>query len=148
MNINIFYSSTFFIALFIIFLIKKDLEKFKYDIYTQIDNKVWLKLYSIITIGILHFFWLINVLLLNIDDTSMVYGFPYYLIISYLLYLIGDLIKKDDQSNASKKLNKYLNYLMSLYFILIIVLIIIPNKPKENLIKCLKNIIDKNILCD
>jgi hypothetical protein len=57
-------------------------------------------------------------------------------------------MKKDDESNASKKLNKYLNYLVSFYLILIIILIIIPNKSKESLIKCIKNIIDKNILCD
>jgi hypothetical protein len=148
MNINIFYSSSFFISLFIIFLIKKDLEKFKYNIYSQIDNKVWIKVYSIITIGIIHLFWLLNVFLLNSSDISIIYGFPYYLIIPYILYVYGDLKSKDDESNASKKLNKYLNYLLSLYFILIIILMIIPNKPKEDLIKCIKNIIDKNILCN
>ena len=148
MNINIFYSSAFFISLFIIFLIKKDLEKFKYDIYSQIDNKVWIKVYSIITIGIIHLFWLINVFLLNIKDISIIYAFPYYLIIPYILYVYADLKNEDDESIASKKLNKYLNYLLSLYFILIIILMIIPNKPKENLIKCIKNIIDKNILCN
>jgi choline-glycine betaine transporter len=146
MNINIFYSSAFFISLFIIFLIKKDLEKFKYDIYSQIDNKVWIKVYSIITIGIIHLFWLINAFLLNISDISIIYAFPYYLIIPYILYVYGDLKNEDDESISSKKLNKYLNYLLSLYFILIIILMIIPNKPKENLIKCIKNIIDKNIL--
>jgi hypothetical protein len=148
MNINIFYSSTFFISLFIIFLIKKDLEKFKYDIYSQIDNKVWIKVYSIITIGIIHLFWVINALILNINDPFNNYGFTYYLIIPYSLYAYSDLMKKDDESNASKKLNKYLNYLVSFYLILIIILIIIPNKSKESLIKCIKNIIDKNILCD
>jgi hypothetical protein len=148
MNINIFYSSSFFISLFIIFLIKKDLEKFKYNIYSQIDNKVWIKVYSIITIGIIHLFWLINVFLLNISDISIIYGFPYYLIIPFILYVYGDLKNEDDESIASKKINKYLNYLLSLYFILIIILMIIPNKPKEDLIKCIKNIIDKNILCN
>lgn len=148
MNINIFYSSSFFISLFIIFLIKKDLEKFKYNIYSQIDNKVWIKVYSIITIGIIHLFWLLNVFLLNSSDISIIYGFPYYLIIPYILYVYGDLKSKDDESNSSKKLNKYLNYLLSLYFILIIILMIIPNKPKEDLIKCIKSIIDKNILCN
>ena len=148
MNINIFYSSAFFISLFIIFLIKKDLEKFKYDIYSQIDNKVWIKVYSIITIGIIHLFWLLNAFLLNISDISIIYAFPYYLIIPYILYLYGDLKNEDDESISSKKLNKYLNYLLSLYFILIIILMIVPNKPKENLIKCIKNIIDKNILCN
>lgn len=148
MNINIFYSSSFFISLFIIFLIKKDLEKFKYDIYSQIDNKVWIKVYSIITIGIIHLYWLLNVFLLNSNDISIIYGFPYYLIIPYILYVYADLKNEDDESNASKKLNKYLNYLLSFYFILIIVLMIIPNKHKEDLIKCIKNIIDKNILCN
>lgn len=148
MNINIFYGSTFFISLFIIFLIKKDLEKFKYDLYSQIDNKVWIKVYSILTIGIIHLFWLINVFILNINDIYIVYGYPYYLIIPYILYVYGDLIKEDDESISSKKLNKYLNYLLSLYLILIIILIIIPNKIKINVIKCIKNIIDKNILCN
>ena len=146
MNINIFYSSAFFISLFIIFLIKKDLEKFKYDIYSQIDNKVWIKVYSIITIGIIHLFWLLNVFLLNISDISIIYAFPYYLIIPYILYVYGDLKNEDDESISSKKINKYLNYLLSLYFILIIILMIVPNKHKEDLIKCIKNIIDKNIL--
>lgn len=146
MNINIFYSSSFFISLFIIFLIKKDLEKFKYDIYSQIDNKVWIKVYSIITIGIIHLFWLLNAFLLNIRDISIIYGFPYYLIIPYILYVYGDLKNENDESISSKKLNKYLNYLLSLYFILIIILMIIPNNHKEDLIKYIKNIIDKNIL--
>jgi choline-glycine betaine transporter len=148
MNINIFYSSAFFISLFIIFLIKKDLEKFKYDIYSQIDNKVWIKVYSIITIGIIHLFWLLNAFLLNISDISIIYAFPYYLIIPYILYVYGDLKNEDDESISSKKINKYLNYLLSLYFILIIILMIVPNKHKEDLIKCIKNIIDKNILCN
>ena len=129
-------------------MIKKDLEKFKYDIYSQIDNKVWIKVYSIITIGIIHLFWLINVFLLNISDISIIYAFPYYLIIPYILYVYGDLKNEDDESIASKKLNKYLNYLLSFYFILIIILIIIPNQVKINVVKCIKNIIDKNILCN
>ena len=148
MNINIFYSSSFFISLFIIFLIKKDLEKFKYDIYSQIDNKVWIKVYSIITIGIIHLFWLLNAFLLNSSDISIIYGFPYYLIIPYILYVYGDLKNEDDESISSKKINKYLNYLLSFYFILIIILIIIPNKHKEDLIKCIKSIIDKIFLCN
>jgi hypothetical protein len=60
----------------------------------------------------------------------------------------ADLKNENDESISSKKLNKYLNYLISFYFILIIILMIIPNKNKEDLIKCIKNIIDKNILCN
>lgn len=146
MNNNIFYISAFFISLFIILLLKKDLEKFKYDLYANINKSIWIKVYCILTIMLIHFFWLMSIFFLNFNDDSYFYGFPYYLLIVYIIYVYSDLRNTEDESNLSKKLNKYLNYLASFYLIIIIAIILISNKTKENFISHFTNIVHKILL--
>lgn len=142
MNINVLYITTFIISFIILYLIKIDIEKFKKKLYNEIDKKIWYKIYTIIVIGLIHIIWLINIFLFNYNDNSFVYAFPYILLIPYLAYVMIDL-KMDFEYNSvvSDKLDKYLNYCISAYFSVIIVLIIIPNSVKKYVINNIKNTI-------
>jgi hypothetical protein len=145
MNINIIYLSSFFIAGFILLLLKKDLKHFKIILYNEINCKIWIKIYVIITIGIIHLLWLFLSLFLNYNDKTLIYAFPPILLIPYMIYIITDSKKdiKTYDTLVSKKINKYLNYLMMIYFVYIIILIIIPYDVKYNLIIFIKEYIKK-----
>lgn len=164
---NIIYISIFFISGFILSILKYDLQKCKIKLYNQITNTIWIKVYALMNIVLIHAFWFFNELFLKENTKSIcyIYGFTYYLFIPYLIYLVGDLrdkingkerydkndivineTKKELKiSIASEKINKYLNYLISIYFFLIILMVLIPNDVKENIIMCIKGIISKCI---
>ena len=143
--INIIYICSFFITYFILFIIMEDLKKIKSKLYNEINYKVLFKLYAFISISMIHLIWSFSILFLDYKDNTLIYGFTPFLFIPYMIYIITDLKDNSNDSIASYKINKYLNNLISLYFILIIMWIIIPNDIKENFISCFKNIIFKLI---
>jgi len=148
MNIIIYFCS-FIIAAFILYLIINDLKKFKLRIYNEIDYKIWIKIYSLISIALIHIIWLFNVLFNDIDN-SIIYGIPFYLLLPYLIFIITEIRTQNDcnMTLASEKINTYINYLVSIYFICIITIMIIPNDIKRSIINCIRSIIDKYIICD
>jgi len=137
----IIYLCSYFISGIILYLLMIDIKKFKNRLYYEITNEIWIKLYCLISILIIHLIWIFSILFLNYEDSSIIYGIPYFLILPYLLYLGIDFKKID--TVASEKINKYLNYIISLYLIIIIIIAVIPNKIKKDFIKCFKNIISK-----
>jgi hypothetical protein len=149
MNI-IIYISTFIIALFILYLIITDLKKFKLKLYNEINYNIWIKIYALISIGLIHALWLFNELFVESDNNNVIsYGIPYYLLFPYSIYVISEIKLRNDYnnnkniSNASEKINRYMNYLVLIYIFFIIIIILIPKEIKETFIKCIKNIIDK-----
>jgi len=149
MNIIIYFCS-FIIAAFILYLIINDLKKFKLRLYNEIDYKIWIKIYSLISIALIHAIWLFNVLFNDDIDNSIIYGIPFYLLLPYFIFIITEIRTQNDYNMtlASEKINKYINYLVSIYFICIIIIMIIPNDIKKSVINCMKSIIDKFIICD
>jgi len=137
----IIYICSYFISGIILYLLMIDIKKFKNRLYYEITNEIWIKLYCLISILIIHLIWIFSIVFLNYQDSSIIYGIPYFLIIPYLLYLTIDFKKID--TIASEKINKYLNYIISFYLIIIIMIAVIPNKIKKEFIKCFKNIMSK-----
>jgi hypothetical protein len=121
----------------------KDLKKFKDKLYNEITNKIWIKSYLIILIGLIHLSWLLLILFFNNKNNETIIGFPSVLLIPYIIYIAIDFKEDNKNTIASEKLNKYLNNLVSTYFIFIIIIIIIPNNIKEKLIKSIYNLIHK-----
>jgi len=125
-----------------------DLKKFKANkfnnLYEQINYKIWAKLYTLIVIFSIHFIWLFYTFLLNYKDNSIIYAFQPVLIVPYIVYCIIDLSKEPDNdvTPLSKKINQYINYIMSVYFILIIILIVLPNQTKQSLIELIKDVLN------
>ena len=141
---NIIYLLSFILSGFVLYLFQIDLKKFKNKLYDQINNEVWIKVYAFISIGSIHLIWLLSSILLDYNDKSKIYAFPYFLLIPYLLYIITDINNKDSsKSIASEKIDKIFNYLMSFYFISIIIFIIIPNNIKISFIECIRSIVHK-----
>lgn len=145
--VNIIYLSLFLFAYFITYLLKNDLKIIKNNIYNQINNKIWIKIYALISIALIHLTWLFLILFYGYQDKGIVYGFPLFLLVSYAIYLAVDL-RDNDKNNtlATENINKILNYLISIYFIFIIMIIMIPNKNKEAFIKCFINLVNKYLL--
>lgn len=146
---NIIYLLSFILSGFILYLFKIDLKKFKSKLYDEINNEIWIKVYSFICIGTIHLIWLLSTLLLNYNDTTIVYAFPYFLLIPYGLYIGIDLINKNsdnDKSIASEKIENIFNYLISFYFISIIIFIMVPNGIKISFIECIRSLIHKYII--
>lgn len=143
------YLFTFFIAGFIIYLCMNDLKKFKtnkfkLNLYDQINYKIWAKLYTLIVIFSIHFIWIINTFFFNYNDTTLIYAFQPVLLVPYIVYCIIDLSKEPEDvvTPMSIKINQYINYIVSFYFGLIIILILLPNHTKRSLIELLKDVIN------
>lgn len=142
MYCNIIYACNFIISYFLLYLIKIDLKKFKLELYVQISNKIWLKVYLMILIGLTHLTWLSLILLFNYNDNNIIYGFTPFLLIPYLLYLIVDLKTIDEDNKiVSYKLNNYLNRMMTIYFICFIIFILLSSQIKKCIDKLNKFII-------
>jgi hypothetical protein len=146
MNILIYFCS-FIIALFILYLIINDLKKLKLRLYNEINYKIWIKVYSFISISLIHSIWLFNILFKDDIDDSTIYGIPFYLLFPYFIFIVTEIrMQKDNNMTlTSEKINKYINYLFLIYFLCIIIIMIIHNNIKKSFIKCMKNIIDKYI---
>lgn len=137
----IIYIYSFFLSAIILYLFKVDIKKFKNRLYYEISNEIWIKLYCIISIFFIHLIWFFSVFFFNYEDTSLLYGIPYFLIVPYILYITADF--KKSETIASEKINKYLNYLTSIYLVFIIIIIAIPNCTKRKIIKYIKDLIVK-----
>ena len=147
--VNIIYLSLFLFAYFITYLLKNDLKVIKNNIYNLINTNIWIKIYALISIALIHLTWLFLILFYGYQDKGVIYGFPSFLLISYAIYLAIDLRDNDKNNNiVTENINKILNYLISIYFIFIIILIMIPNKNKEDFIKCLINLVNKYLVND
>ena len=147
--VNIIYLSLFLFAYFITYLLKNDLKLIKNNIYNLINTNIWIKIYALISIALIHLTWLFLILFYGYQDKGVIYGFPSFLLISYAIYLAIDLRDNDKNNNiVTENINKILNYLISIYFIFIIILIMIPNKNKEDFIKCLINLVNKYLVND
>lgn len=140
---DILYIYTFFISYFILYLIKNDLKKFKIKLYNELNYKIWVKIYLLILIFTIHLTWLFLIFLKH-NDTCIIFGLPYILFVPYALYILINF-KVDSETIASKKINKFLNYLITFYFLLIIILIIVPNEVKKKLLECFLSIVNKYI---
>lgn len=142
------YLFTFFIAGFIIYLCMNDLKKFKAtkfkNLYEQINYKIWAKLYTLIVIFSIHFIWLFYTFFLNYKDESIIYAFQPVLIVPYIVYCVIDLKKEseDEVTPLSKKINQFINYIMSIYFVLIIILITLPNQTKLSIVELIKDVLN------
>lgn len=144
--INCIYIYCFFFSLIIIYLLNKDLKHIKLKLYEEIDVNIWVKLYSIITIALIHLTWLFYTMFLNYDDNNYIYGFPLLLLMPYIIYIYAEFRTISDKTIATEKLNKYINYLMYIYIVLLIIFIIFPVKEKEKLVFQIRKIINKFIV--
>lgn len=118
-----------------------DIKKFKLRLYTQITYNIWLKVYLIILIGLTHLTWLFMTLLFNYNDNNIIYGVPPYLLIPYVIYLIVDLKATNENDKiVSYKLNNYLNRLMTIYFVIFIIFILLSKYVKKSMDKLNKYI--------
>ena len=155
MNNNILYISTFFIALIIIYLLKNDIIKinhilkknlnsdtlvinnFSIPLNDKIYYKIWIKLYAIITIVLIHAMWLFLTFIFNYEDNTIFYAIPLYLFIPYIIYLFSYISKNEIEniSNFSIDIDRLMNYGMILYFSLLIILLIINDESKKYIIE-------------
>lgn len=152
---NILYISTFFIALIIIYLLKNDILKVKHILKKKLNSdilvinnfsiplndkiyyKIWIKLYAIITIILIHAMWLFLTFAYNYEDNTIFYAIPLYLFIPYIIYLFAYISKNDIEniSNFSIDIDRLMNYGMILYFSLLIILLIINDESKKYFIE-------------
>jgi len=134
------YLFSLLISAIIIYLIKIDLKFFNIKIYNELTHIIWFKLYSIIAIGLIHLIWIFNILFNNnYHDHDIFYGAPYILIIPYIIYIFSQIyIDDENETIVSEKVNVYLNYLISMYFLIIIIIISLPNELKINIIDYIK----------
>jgi hypothetical protein len=143
--IDYMYIYCFFFSLIVIYLINKDLKNIKFKLYKEIDINFWIKLYSLITIALIHVIWLFFTLFLDYNDKTTIYGFPFILIIAYIIYIISEFKKNDNETYASQRLNKCINIITCLYIILLIIFILIPLKIKYNYVTMIRKLIHKFI---
>tara|TARA_B100001175_G_scaffold315629_1_gene327619 strand:+ start:58 stop:519 length:462 start_codon:yes stop_codon:yes gene_type:complete len=134
--IHYLYIGSIILSILIVLLFKNDLKKINYKLYQNINNKLYLKLYSLISIIFIHIIWLFNVFLTNNNTNNLIYGLPIYLILPYLviIYSYINIDEYQDETYLSKIIDKIFNYLYILYFIAVTIIIIIPNKNKKEFI--------------
>jgi hypothetical protein len=150
---NILYISSFFIAGIVLYLVMNDLKKCKNILYNKIYYKIWIKTYILLAIIFIHFTWLFSQIFLDEYDKNFIYGLPIYIYIPYLLLIVvqvNDYIElkdiknkeKIEESNSSKKINKFINYVFILYIICILIFIAIPDDIKKYVIKYIQKLLD------
>ena len=127
---SLYYLLNFVIAGFILFLLKKDLEKIKLKLYNEINQKIWIKLYAMISIVLIHLTWIYLVLFTSYKDETLIFAFPNYLLLSYTIYIYAQFFDKSVDTIASEKISKILNLMMTIYLIIISIIICIPNDIK------------------
>ena len=134
--INQLYISSFIFSGLITILLLNDLKNINNDLYDKIYYKIYFKLYILINIVFIHLIWLFNVFLTNNNINYFIYGLPVYLIIPYFLLPLTYINSKEkvELNKVSKFLDKLFFYLFLFYFIGVLVVIIIPNKNKKDLI--------------
>jgi hypothetical protein len=105
-------------------------------LYDLIYYKIWIKLYALIVIGLIHITWFGSTFLLKYKDETIIYGFPPILIIAYIIFIYGDIKEKDDDhiSSATKKIDHLINSTFLIYLIIIIFVIILPNQHKKSIV--------------
>jgi hypothetical protein len=127
---SLYYLLNFVIAGFILFLLKKDLEKIKLKLYNEINQKIWIKLYAMISIVLIHLTWIYLVLFTSYKDETLIFAFPNYLLLSYTIYIYAQFFDKSVDTIASEKISKILNLMITIYLIIISIIICIPNDIK------------------
>ena len=134
--IHYLYIGSIILSILIVLLFKNDLKNINYRLYQKVSNKLFIKLFSLISIFFIHIVWLFSVFYTNNNINNLIYGLPIYLIIPYLV-IVYSYINKDeyqDLTYRSKIIYKIFNYLYAIYFIGVFIVIIIPNKNKKEFI--------------
>ena len=140
LNINlciIIYIISFLIILSIV-------HDFKY-IHPQISDllniKIYAKLYSIITIIIIHSGWLFLTFMADYKGTSYFYGIPSCLFVSYIILFVSYIPYEEhiNLNEETKNINKMLNDIIFIYFMFILLITIIPNEYKRNIVSIIQN---------
>ena len=133
---DLFYLYAFLIAFIVILLLKNDLKEIDPRLSYLINDKLYLKLYALISIGVIHFIWLFLTFMANYKGDSLIYGLPYYLLISYILLACSYNPPSiyDELNDVSKYMNRFLNNFIILYFICIFVVVLLPNTFKKNIV--------------
>ena len=145
-NINYLYLISFILSGFILYIVMNDIDKINTNKYISLNNdiernyNIWVKMYCLISIIFIHLIWLFFILLLNYEDKYYIYGLPYYLLFPYIIYFINVSTesKETDKLDVSHYANMYLNYLALAYFIIILIVIAIPNNIKKDIINFIK----------
>jgi hypothetical protein len=133
---DLFYLYAFLIAFIVIVLLKNDIKEIDPTLSSLISGKLYLKIYALISIGVIHFIWLFLTFMANYKGDSFIYGIPCYLLISYILLACSyfPTSEYDQLNDVSKYINQLLNKFIILYFICILVVIILPNTFKKNIV--------------
>lgn len=143
--IHYLYLGSIILSILIVLLIINDIKKINYKLYVNLNDKIYLKLFSMISIIFIHVIWLFNVFLTNNNNSyNLIYGLPSYLILPYLI-IIYSYINKEEYKNltmVSKIVDKIFYYLFMLYFIGVIIVIIIPNNIKKDFIDLIIKILN------
>ena len=136
----ILYLLSYFVSLFILYILLNDLKEYNIKIYNSIDHSTKIKLYTLISIGFIHYIWVLVAYFTDYDN-DLIYGLPIYLLFPYLLILYSFFSKKneEDETPASKKIAKIINRILGIYFFLIIIFIIIPVATKKNIFQITKS---------
>ena len=136
----ILYLLSYFVSLFILYILLNDLKEYNIKIYNSISHSTKIKLYTLISIGFIHYIWVLVAYFTDYDN-DLIYGLPIYLLLPYLLILYSFFSKKneEDETPVSKKIAKIINRILGIYFFLIIIFIIIPVATKKNIFQITKN---------
>jgi len=142
------YLSSFIISAIIIFILSIDLKFINDNLYQKINYKLFIKSYALLSIFIIHLLWIFYTLLTEYKEQNYFYGIPSYLLIAYLILLFSSYSTKeyDNLNELSKFINKYLNYIIYLYFICIIIVMLIPNNYKKSFMNYLIHFMNSKIL--
>jgi len=124
------YASTFILSFILVYLLMKDLNIFNPTIYNNIDTNVWLNVYLIINIGMIHFVWLYSTFFLIDETCEIVYGLPIFLLVLYLVFGINLYLYQEKENDSipilSQKIQKCIYILFTIYFILFLFFLIYP----------------------
>jgi len=124
------YICTFIVSWVLIYALKRDVNRLNPRIYNNLDDTVWTNLYIALNIAMIHGVWFYSEYVSSSHPYDFVYGFPFFLLILYVL-LAWNVSSYRSKPSAevpvlSRKIQSVMFTLFALYFILYFLFLLYP----------------------
>ena len=109
--VSFFYLLCYIVSGLIIYLFMNDLNSFNPTLYKLTFLKLWLKMYALFTIALIHSTWFFCTIFLHYNDNYKFIGFPFMALILAYLILAGSLFLPDTLFSLSSKVEGVLSWI-------------------------------------
>lgn len=137
LNSILLYLTTYFISYSFVLIIQKALNLYNRDEYLKIDKHIWIKLFLIINILVIHYFWLYSRKYLKEDYGKVSYIIPILFITPLYITFIYQYMdyRFIIKNKENEKWNRILDHVMILLIAVHFLFFFLSRKNQNKLLK-------------